>query len=115
MKRVLAFTFLLTFLPLAATAASKNSAHVELTSSVTVGTTDVPKGTYKVEWSGTYPNVQVTFTNGKWSKTFPAHIIEQRNDLVAQTTTAKGDKTILTAIQLHEATLTFGNGTQSGE
>ena len=52
-KRVL-FTFILAFLPLAANAASKNSAQVVL-STVTVGTTEVPKGTYKVVWTGTEP------------------------------------------------------------
>ena len=61
-KRVLGFTFILAFLPFAANAASKNSANVVLDSNVTVGTTELPKGTYKVVWTGTDPNVQVTFT-----------------------------------------------------
>jgi hypothetical protein len=52
-------------LPFAANAASKNSANVVLDSNVTVGTTELPKGTYKVVWTGTDPNAQVTFTNGK--------------------------------------------------
>ena len=47
-KRVLAFTFILAFLPFAANAASKNSANVVLDNSVTVGTTELPKGTYKL-------------------------------------------------------------------
>src|SRR5271167_2297492 len=103
-KRVLAFAFILSFLPFAANAASKNSAHVVLDNSVTVGTTEVPKGNYKVAWTGTDPNVQVTFTNGEWSKTIPAHIVEGKNDTESQTTTVKGDKTILTVLELHNAT-----------
>ena len=51
-KRVLAFTFILAILPFAANAAS-NSAHVLITNDVTVGTTDLPKGNYKVVWTGT--------------------------------------------------------------
>ena len=113
-KRIL-FTFILAFLPLAANAASPNSAHVVLDSNVTVGTTELPKGTYKVVWTGTDPNVQVTFTNGNLSKTVPAHIVAARNDIEAELTNAKGDKTFLTALQFRNATLQFGDGTHAGE
>jgi hypothetical protein len=115
MKRVLAFSFILAFLPFAATAASKNSARVVLDNTVSVGATELPKGTYKVAWTGTDPNVQVTFTNGNWTKTFPAHLVEQRNDMEAQTTTSKGDKTFLTSLELRDATLVFANEGRVGE
>jgi hypothetical protein len=114
-KRILAFTFILASLPFAANAASKNTARVVLGDTLTVGTTEVPKGTYKLVWTGTDPNVQVTFINGNWSKTFPAHIVEQRNDMEAQTTTVKDNKTFLTGLQLRDATLVFGDGTRAGE
>ena len=115
-KQVLAFTFILAALPFAANAASKNSANIVLDNAVTVGSTEVPKGSYKVMWTGTDPNVQVTFTNGKWSKTFPAHLVEARNNPESQTMTVNGDKRILTGLELHDATLTFGhNSTQAGE
>src|SRR5271170_3318644 len=114
-KRVLAFTFILASLPFAANAASKNTARVVIDDTVTVGTTEMPKGTYKLVWTGTDPSVQVTFTNGNWSKTFPAHIVEQRNDMEAQTTTVKDNKTFLTGLQLRDATLVFGDGTRAGE
>jgi hypothetical protein len=114
-KRVLAFTFILASLPFAANAASRNTAHVVIDDTLTVGTTEVPKGTYKVAWTGTDPNVQVTFTNGKWSKTFAAHIVEERNDVEAQTTTVKDNKTILTGLELHDATLVFTDVTHAGE
>ncbi len=114
-KRVLAFTFILAFLPFAANAASKNSAHVVLENTVTVGTTEVPKGTYKIVWTGTDPNVQVTFTNGSWSKTVPAHIVEERNNIEAEMTVVKDNKTFLTGLELRDATLVFGDGTHAGE
>jgi hypothetical protein len=72
-KRFL-FTFILAFLPFAANAASANSGHIELDNNLTVGSTELPKGTYKVVWTGTDPNVQVTFTHGNFTKTVPAHI-----------------------------------------
>jgi hypothetical protein len=109
------FTFILAFVPLAANAASQNSAHIELDSNVTVGTTELPKGNYKVVWTGTDPNVQVTFTNGTWTKTVPAHIVEGRNDIEAQMTDVKDNKKFLTALELRNATLQFVNGTHAGE
>jgi hypothetical protein len=113
-KRIL-FTFILAFLPFAANAASQNSAQIELDSNVTVGTTDLPKGTYKVVWTGTDPNVQVTFTNGNWTKTVPAHIVEGRNNMQAEMTDVKGNKTFLTALEFRNATLQFGDGAHAGE
>jgi hypothetical protein len=47
-KQVLAFTFILASLPFAAKAASKNSAHVVLDNTVTVGSNEVPNGSCKV-------------------------------------------------------------------
>ena len=113
-KRVLGSTFILAFLPFAANAA-QNSAHVVLDSNVIVGTTELPKGNYKVVWTGTDPNVQVTFTNGAWTKTVPAHIVEGRNNIEAELTNVKDSKTFLTAIQLRNATLQFGDAMHSGE
>ena len=115
MKRALVFPFILAFLPFAANAASQNSAHIELDSNVTVGTTELPKGTYKVAWTGTDPSVQVTFTQGNWTKTVPAHVVEGRNNIEAKMTDVKGNKTFLTALQFHNATLQFGGGTHAGE
>jgi hypothetical protein len=114
-KRVLGFTFILAFLPFAANAASQNSAHVVLDSNVTVGTTELPKGTYKVVWTGTDPNVQVTFTNGDWTKTVPAHIVEGRNNIEAKMTDVKDNKTFLTGLEFRNATLQFGDGKHAGE
>jgi hypothetical protein len=114
-KRALAFAFILASLPFAANAATKNSTHIVITDPVTVGTTEVPKGNYKVEWTGTDANAQVTFTSGQWTKTIPAHIVEEKNGVEAQTTTVKGDKTFLTALELHNATLVFADSTRTGE
>jgi hypothetical protein len=115
MKRIQALTLLLASLPLAAYAASKNTAHVALDSSVKVGTTDLPKGDYKVEWNGTEPNVQVTFINGKFSTTVPARLVQQHSDQEAQFTTTKDNTTLLTGLQLHNVTLQFGDAVRAGE
>jgi|ERR1700733_2783352 len=114
-KRVLGFTFILAILPFAANAASKNSANVIIEKDVTVGTTELPKGTYKVVWTGTDTNAQVTFTHGTWTKTVPARIVEGRNETESELTDDKDNKTFLTALSLHNATLQFGEGTRTGE
>ena len=114
-KRVIAITFILAFLPFAANAASKNSANVAIAHNVTVGTTELPEGTYKVVWTGTDTNAQVTFTHGNWTKTVPARIVEGRNNIEATLTDVKGNTTFLTALEFHNATLQFGEGTRSGE
>src|SRR5277367_1477442 len=114
-KRILAFAFILGFLPFAATAATKNSAHIVLDNPLTVGTTELPKGSYKVVWTGTDANAQVTLTSGQWTKTFSAHVVSERNSVEAQTTTVKGDKTFLTALELRDATLVFVNNPSTGE
>jgi hypothetical protein len=113
-KRALAFTVIFAILPFAANAASKNTANIVLDSNVTVGTTELPKGTYKVVWTGTDTNAQVTFTNRNLTKTVPAQIVEGRNNLEAELTDSKDNKTILTGLQLKDATLKFGDGTHAG-
>jgi hypothetical protein len=114
-KRVLGLTFIFAILPFAANAASKNSAHVVIDNNVTVGATELPKGSYKVVWTGTEPNVQVTFTNGNFTKTIPAHIVEGRNNIEAEMTDVKDNKTVLTGLEFHNATLQFGETTHAGE
>ena len=115
MKRVLAFTFIFAFLPFVANAASKSCGKVVIDEDVMVGTTELPKGTYKVVWTATDTNAQVTFTRGNWTKTVPAHVVEGRNNIEAKMTDVKGNKTFLTALQFHNATLQFGEGTRTGE
>jgi hypothetical protein len=115
MKRALAFTFVFAFLPLAALAAPKNSAQVELLDSVTVGSTNLPKGDYKIVWTGTDSKAQVTFSAGNWSKTVPARIVETRSDTEAQLIDTKGTTKLLTGLELHNVTLVFGDGTHAGE
>ncbi len=51
---------LLVVFPLSALAASKNSVPMELTATTVVGSTQLKPGTYKVEWSGNGPNVQLS-------------------------------------------------------
>ncbi len=58
--------------------------------------------------------MQVTFTNRNLTKTVPAQIVEGRNNMEAELTDSKDNKTFLTGLQLKDATLKFGDGTHTG-
>jgi hypothetical protein len=51
-------------LPLSALAANKNSSNVEIPDKVVVNGKQIQPGTYKVEWNGTGPNVEVSILQG---------------------------------------------------
>jgi len=107
MTRIQVLALLLATLPLAANAAAKNVAHVEIDKTVKAGTADLPKGDYKIEWSGTGPSVQVTFIKGNFSATVPARAVERHHEVEAKLVTTQGSTTLLTALQLHKFTLQF--------
>jgi len=59
-------------------AAEINKAKLELSEKVSVDGTPLNPGTYKVEWEGTGPTVQVTLLQGRQTvATFPAHLTQQ--------------------------------------
>lgn len=65
--------------PLSALARDKNQHSVNIGDTVRVGSTQLKAGSYKVEWDGTGPTVQVRFLkNGKTLVTAPATL--QTND-----------------------------------
>jgi methionine-rich copper-binding protein CopC len=74
-------------------ARDKNQRTVEISEVVQVGETQLQPGTYKVEWQGTGPQVQVNFThNGKTVATVPGTLKTNANvahdEIVTQTTSA---------------------------
>jgi hypothetical protein len=59
-------------------AAEGNKGTLHLDDKVTVDGTPVNPGDYKVEWTGSGPDVQVTILKGKQTvASFPAHLAEQ--------------------------------------
>lgn len=63
--------------------AAKNAQSVNFSEAVTVGSTQLPAGDYKVTWDGTGANVQVTLTQTGTahpaSTTVTAKVVEQKN------------------------------------
>jgi len=92
------YTALLSMLALlfsvCAFARDKNQHSVEITDSVQVGGTQLEPGSYKVEWQGTGPQIQVNFVrNGKTVATVPGTLKTNdaqvsQDDIVTDTTSA---------------------------
>ncbi len=84
MKKVaLSLTALLIF-QVAAFAASEKSATVKLDQSVTVGSSTIKAGEYKVTWTEPGPDTKVTFTQGKKEiAVVPATVQSTKNSDVA--------------------------------
>ena len=84
--------------PLSLFAADTTSRSVTIEDPVTVGTTHLKPGHYKVEWQGTGPAVQVNFVrNGKTVATAPAKLQTndsqiKQDDIIMDRTNAKNEK-----------------------
>ena len=71
---VLLLSFLLS-VPLVSLAATKNSKNIDIQSPTLIANQQLKPGTYKVEWTGNGPNVQVAFVqNNKDVVTAPAKL-----------------------------------------
>jgi len=115
MKRCFAFALMLALLSVPAFAA-KNSQNVSITDPVKVGSTQLPAGDYKVSWTGTGSNVQVTIAEkGKASVTVPAKIVEAKNGHVALLTNTVSGASVLESIQLDNLSIVLTSATASGE
>jgi len=115
MKRFFAFALMLALLSVPAFAA-KNSQNVSVTDPIKVGSTQLPAGDYKVSWTGTGSNVQVTIAEkGKASVTVPAKIVEAKNGHVALLTNTVGGTNVLESIQLNDLSIVLTGATASGE
>ena len=105
MKRFSSLLILSTLLAVAAFAADGGSGKVSLASAVKVGSTDLPAGDYKVTWTGSGDNAQVTLRQGKTSATTTAQAVEVRRNNDAIATTNENGSRVLTQIQFRNTTL----------
>jgi len=89
-------------LPLSAFAGNKNSSNVEIPEKVVVNGQQLTPGTYKVEWNGTAPNVEVSILQGhKTVAQAPAQLVNRTFDQQAIVTHQnKSGVNVLDQIQL---------------
>jgi phage tail sheath gpL-like len=114
MKRFLGYAAVLALVSAPAFAA-KNSENINLSQPVTVGTTQLPAAEYKVTWSGTGSNAQVTLTNGKSVVTLPAKVVEHKNNQSSVQTNSKDGANILEGINLSKVSVVFASSPASGQ
>jgi len=101
---------------LSAPAFAANSQTVNIPGTVSVGSTQLPAGDYKVSWTGSGPNVQVTFTQDKKTiATVQANAVEQKNDRKGVTTNTQGGVSVLQSIQLSSVSLVLQAAASSGQ
>lgn len=92
--KYVALLCMVALLSLSAFARDKNQRSVEILDAVQVGSIQLQPGTYKIEWQGTGPDVQVNFLrNGKTIATVPGTLKTNddqvvQDDIVTATTSA---------------------------
>jgi hypothetical protein len=111
MKRFLSLLTVLSMVTIAAIAADAGSGSVKLDSTVKVGSQELPAGNYKVTWTGSGDNAQVTFKQGKTSVTAPAQVVDAKHAKDAYATKSENGARVLTEIQLRDKSLVFQNAT----
>ena len=105
MKRFSGLLILSTLLAVTAFAASGGSGKITLNSAVKVGSTELPAGDYKVTWTSSGDNAQVTLKQGKTSATTTAQVVEVRRNNDAVATKNENGSRVLTEIQFRDKTL----------
>lgn len=118
MKRFLGFAVILSSLSIPAFAA-KNSQNITIADTVTVGSTKLPAGDYKISWTGDAPNVQVTLeqkdANKPVTATLPAKLVAAKHDRTQLTTDNRSGVNTLVNVQLKDVTLSFAGAPVSGQ
>ncbi len=115
MKRFFGYALMLTLLT-ATTFAAKNSQSVTLSENVKVGSTQILAGEYKVSWTGSGPNVQVTLAkSGTPSVTVAAKMVAEKHDHRGFTVNRMAGVDQLEGIQLRDITLVFDSPVVSGQ
>ena len=96
--------------------ASEKSAIVMLDQSVTVGSSTIKAGEYKVTWTEPGPDTKVTFTQGKKEiAVVPATVQSTKNPDVRVFTATAGSGKVLQGVELKNATLTFSSTAAVGK
>jgi hypothetical protein len=114
MKKFIGYAAMLALVSAPAFAA-KNSENIQIAHPVIVGTTQLPAGEYKVTWTETGSNAQVTLTHGKSVVTLPAKVVEQKHYDTALQTDNKDGASILLGIDLSKVSVEFTPSPSSGQ
>jgi hypothetical protein len=115
MKRFFVIAMMLTLMS-APAFAGKNSQNVNIPAAVKAGSAELPAGDYNVTWTGSGPEVQVTFISTKNRKTVatvPAKLVGENNKNEGLETDSQGGADVLQRIRMKNSTLLFGDSAAS--
>jgi hypothetical protein len=116
MKRFVGLASMLVLAAAPAFAAGPKPQTVVIPESVQVGTTQLPAGTYKLEYTGAGANVQVTLTQAKKTVlTFAAKAVERNNINPGLDVITNAGVTSLEAINLDKVSLQVANAPRAGQ
>jgi hypothetical protein len=105
MKKVIGSLILVTIFSIATFAADAGKGTVQLPSTVKVAGTELPAGSYKVTWTGTGDNAQVTLKQGNHEVTTTAQVVSQKRSQNAVVTKSENGTQVLSQIQFRDQTL----------
>ena len=114
MKRILGFALALSLSAIPALA-NDHSQTVHLADAVKVGAAQLSSGVFKVTWTGSGANAEVTFAqNGKVVATVPAKVVEAKNGHVALGTNKVDGVEVLQVIELDKLNLVLQSAPTTG-
>jgi hypothetical protein len=118
MKRLLYSAAILALVSVPAFAA-RNSSSVNFPEAVTIGSTQLPAGDYKITWTGTGANAQVTLVEkDKFSAkpvTVTAKAVDTAESRNGFTVDRQGNVNTLETLQLGKTTLVFAGSPANGQ
>jgi hypothetical protein len=116
MKRLLGIALLVGSLSLPAFAA-KNAQNITLWQATKIGASQLPAGNYKVTWTGTDSNVQVTVAQGKKTvATVSGKLVPANNNAAGGLSTdTQNGVVVLQSIQLSKFDLVLTSPESSGQ
>ena len=117
MKQVRSIILALFLIPLPILSFAATRKSITVSDPITIGSTELKPGDYKVQWDGNGPTVQVSFIQGnKTVATAPASVQQQSNEFdgaLELKSAAGGDAKSLHAIDFKHMALVFDQGAVS--
>ncbi len=101
-------TVVLVLLSVSAWAGDKMKANIHIYETVHIGSTELPPSEYKITWTQSDSNAEVTFSQGKKViATVPAHVTQERGGFNSPAIHTDSNTGTLVGVELPEVSLSF--------
>jgi hypothetical protein len=103
-------TVVLVLLSVSAWASDKMKANIQINQTLHVGSTQLAPGAYKMTWTESGSNAEVTFSQGKnVIATVPAHVTQVRSGFHSPAIHTDSSTSTLVEVELPEVSLSFSS------